>query len=106
MGPYAKRIFLQELGAPEGTCINCEPKEDFGGHHPDPNLTYAKDLVDLLKKGEHGFGAAFDGDGVSILVSFHIENACSVTTCDCVLHANKCKMGKYEFREHKMTGWI
>ncbi|XP_072047752.1 phosphoglucomutase-1-like [Amphiura filiformis] len=63
MGPYAKRIFLQELGAPDGTCINCEPKDDFGGHHPDPNLTYAKDLVDLLKKGEHGFGAAFDGDG-------------------------------------------
>ncbi|XP_070563045.1 phosphoglucomutase-1-like [Ptychodera flava] len=63
MGPYAKRIFCEELGAPEDSCINCEPKEDFGGHHPDPNLTYASDLVDLMKQGIHGFGAAFDGDG-------------------------------------------
>ena len=34
------------------------------GHHPDPNQTYASDLVDMLKKGEHQLGAAFDGDGV------------------------------------------
>ena len=65
MGPYANRIFLEELGAPKDSCINCVSKEDFGGHHPDPNLTYAKDLVEELKKGVHGFGAAFDGDGVS-----------------------------------------
>lgn len=67
MGIYAKQIFLNELGLPADSCVNCEPKEDFGGHHPDPNLTYAADLVDLLKKGIHGFGAAFDGDGVRIL---------------------------------------
>lgn len=36
------------------------------GLHPDPNLTYAAELVNVLKKGEHGFGAAFDGDGVSL----------------------------------------
>lgn len=35
------------------------------GHHPDPNLTYAADLVKAMKEGEFGFGAAFDGDGVS-----------------------------------------
>ena len=35
------------------------------GLHPDPNLTYAAELVHVLKKGGHGFGAAFDGDGVS-----------------------------------------
>ncbi|XP_077980910.1 phosphoglucomutase-1-like [Glandiceps talaboti] len=63
MGPYAQRIFCQELGAPEDSAINCVPKEDFGGHHPDPNLTYAADLVDLMRQGIHGFGAAFDGDG-------------------------------------------
>ncbi|XP_071799446.1 phosphoglucomutase-1-like [Asterias amurensis] len=63
VGPYAKRIFCQELGAQEDCCLNCVPKEDFGGHHPDPNLTYAADLVTLMKKGIHGFGAAFDGDG-------------------------------------------
>ena len=34
------------------------------GHHPDPNLTYAADLVMIMKGGEHDFGAAFDGDGV------------------------------------------
>lgn len=25
--------------------MNYEPAEDFNGHHPDPNLTYAADLV-------------------------------------------------------------
>ena len=40
------------------------PKEDFGGGHPDPNLTYAHDLVELCW-GDKGpdFGAASDGDG-------------------------------------------
>lgn len=40
------------------------PKEDFGGGHPDPNLTYAHDLVELCwsDKGPD-FGAASDGDG-------------------------------------------
>ncbi|XP_028403644.1 phosphoglucomutase-1-like [Dendronephthya gigantea] len=62
-GPYIKRIFVDELGAPEASMINNVPKEDFGGHHPDPNLTYAADLVEILKRGEHDLGAAFDGDG-------------------------------------------
>ena len=44
--------------------VNCVPLEDFGGGHPDPNLTYAKELVDEMKKGVHDLGAAFDGDGV------------------------------------------
>jgi len=26
------------------------PLEDFGGGHPDPNLTYAHDLVDIMWK--------------------------------------------------------
>ncbi|XP_071952192.1 phosphoglucomutase-1-like [Antedon mediterranea] len=63
VGPYATRIFCDELGLPIDICINCIPKNDFGGHHPDPNLTYAADLVTLMKKGIHAFGAAFDGDG-------------------------------------------
>uniref|UniRef100_A0A0K8TGI2 Phosphoglucomutase n=3 Tax=Lygus hesperus TaxID=30085 RepID=A0A0K8TGI2_LYGHE len=62
-GPYAKRIFESELGAASGSVINCVPLEDFGGGHPDPNLTYAKDLVNALASGEQDFGAAFDGDG-------------------------------------------
>jgi len=63
-GPYAKAIIEGELGAPAGTVINGEPKEDFGGGHPDPNLTYAHELVDILY-GDNApdFGAASDGDG-------------------------------------------
>ena len=66
MGPYAKKVFQEELGTPASNTVNCEPKEDFGGLHPDPNLTYAADLVKELEKGQYGLGAAFDGDGVSI----------------------------------------
>ncbi|MBR8836982.1 MAG: alpha-D-glucose phosphate-specific phosphoglucomutase [Stigonema ocellatum SAG 48.90 = DSM 106950] len=63
-GPYAHAIFEQRLGAPAGTVINGIPLEDFGGGHPDPNLVYAHELVDILY-GEQGpdFGAASDGDG-------------------------------------------
>ncbi|RZC58257.1 hypothetical protein C5167_005560 [Papaver somniferum] len=68
-GAYANRIFVQELGAQESFLINCVPKEDFGGGHPDPNLTYAKELVarmGLSKANPEAnppeFGAAADGD--------------------------------------------
>ncbi|XP_051855478.1 phosphoglucomutase-1 isoform X1 [Antechinus flavipes] len=63
VGPYVKKILCEELGAPANSAVNCVPLEDFGGHHPDPNLTYAADLVETMKSGEHDFGAAFDGDG-------------------------------------------
>ncbi len=40
------------------------PLEDFGGGHPDPNLTYAHDLVEHQWSNEAAdFGAASDGDG-------------------------------------------
>ncbi|MEA5502107.1 alpha-D-glucose phosphate-specific phosphoglucomutase [Halotia wernerae UHCC 0503] len=63
-GPYALNLFEQTLGAPEGTVINGIPLEDFGGGHPDPNLVYAHELVEILF-GENApdFGAASDGDG-------------------------------------------
>ena len=70
-GPYAEKIFRKELGAPEGSVIRSTPLEDFGGIHPDPNLTYADSLVQTLKGGEHDFGAAFDGDGVSLNLYLH-----------------------------------
>ncbi|KAM9542195.1 phosphoglucomutase-1 isoform 1-T1 [Guaruba guarouba] len=63
VGPYVKKILCEELGAPANSAVNCTPLEDFGGHHPDPNLTYAADLVQTMKTGEYDFGAAFDGDG-------------------------------------------
>ena len=68
VGPYVKRILVDELGMPASNAVNCVPLPDFGGGHPDPNLTYAADLVKEMKKGIHDFGAAFDGDGVSTFV--------------------------------------
>jgi phosphoglucomutase len=63
-GPYATRIFEGLLGAPAGTVRNGTPLEDFGGGHPDPNLTYAHDLAELLLQSDaYRFGAACDGDG-------------------------------------------
>ncbi|MBL4774785.1 MAG: alpha-D-glucose phosphate-specific phosphoglucomutase [Mariprofundus sp.] len=63
-GPYGKTILEDTLGAPAGTVMNGEPKEDFGGGHPDPNLTYAHELVDVLYADDApDFGAASDGDG-------------------------------------------
>jgi phosphoglucomutase len=64
-GPYAKEILVNRLGAPVESLMNCEPSEDFGGGHPDPNLTYAEDLVKIMFAGEDAldFGAASDGDG-------------------------------------------
>lgn len=56
---------MDELGAKENNTVNTIPLEDFGGRHPDPNLTYAADLVEAMKKGDYDLGAAFDGDGVS-----------------------------------------
>ncbi|MEB3234581.1 MAG: alpha-D-glucose phosphate-specific phosphoglucomutase, partial [Cyanobacteriota bacterium] len=63
-GPYAKRIFEGLLGAPSGTVRHGIPLEDFGGGHPDPNLTYAHELAELLLGSDaYRFGAACDGDG-------------------------------------------
>nr|VFK42750.1 MAG: phosphoglucomutase [Candidatus Kentron sp. SD]VFK48119.1 MAG: phosphoglucomutase [Candidatus Kentron sp. SD] len=63
-GPYAREILERRLGMPQGTVMNGEPKEDFGGGHPDPNLTHAHDLADLLNQSSGpDFGAASDGDG-------------------------------------------
>lgn len=63
-GPYARRILEDLLGAPAGSVRNGTPLEDFGGGHPDPNLTYAHDLAELLLGSDtYRFGAACDGDG-------------------------------------------
>lgn len=63
-GPYARAILEERLGAPAGTVMNGVPLEDFGGGHPDPNLVYAHDLVDIMFRPDGpDFGAASDGDG-------------------------------------------
>jgi phosphoglucomutase len=68
-GPYGHAIFEGELGAGEGSVVNGTPLPDFGGHHPDPNLTYAHDLYELMMSASApDFGAASDGDGDRNLV--------------------------------------
>ena len=63
-GPYAVEILERRLGASLGTVIRGEPLPDFGGGHPDPNLTYAAELVaEMSGPGGPDFGAASDGDG-------------------------------------------
>lgn len=63
-GPYAHAILEGTLGAPQGTVIHGTPLPDFGGGHPDPNLTYAHVLVEeMFGANAPDFGAASDGDG-------------------------------------------
>jgi phosphoglucomutase len=63
-GPYAKEIIEGRLGAPAGSVINGVPLEDFGEGHPDPNLTYAHQLVEIMYDIDApDLGAASDGDG-------------------------------------------
>ena len=63
-GPYAREIFVNRLGAPASSVMNAIPLPDFGNGHPDPNLTYAHELVEIVYgKDAPDFGAASDGDG-------------------------------------------
>ena len=62
-GPYAKAILVDTLKLPESSVQNCIPLPDFGGGHPDPNLTYAHTLVEAVEANNIQFGAASDGDG-------------------------------------------
>jgi phosphoglucomutase len=63
-GPYATEILERRLGFAAGTVRNGTPLEDFGGHHPDPNLVHAHELYETMMAPEAPeFGAASDGDG-------------------------------------------
>ena len=63
-GPYATEILEGRLGFPKGTVRNGKPLEDFGGHHPDPNMVHAHELFDTMFSAQApDFGAASDGDG-------------------------------------------
>ncbi len=63
-GPYARKLFVNKIGLHENCLINSTPLPNFGNLHPDPNLTYADKLADLLlNKRSFDFGAACDGDG-------------------------------------------
>jgi len=81
-GPYARKIFEEILGAPQGSVHNAIPKEDFGGLHPDPNLIYAKHLVDLMySDNAPDFAAANDGDGDRNMI---LGNHFFVSPSDCL----------------------
>ena len=87
-GPYAVEIFEHQLGVTPDALMNAQPKEDFGGGHPDPNLVYAKELVDVLYSANApDFGAASDGDGDRNMI---LGNRCFITPSDslAVLAAN------------------
>ena len=63
-GPTAHEIFIERLGAPAASVMNGVPLPDFGGGHPDPNPTYAEDLIKVMFSDDApDFGAASDGDG-------------------------------------------
>jgi len=81
-GPFARRILVEELGLPESSLLRCDPRPDFGKGHPDPNLTYASDLVQKMGLNPDGspdlssditslptLGAANDGDGDRNLIA-------------------------------------
>ena len=63
-GPYAVEILENRLGFARGTVRNGTPLEDFGGHHPDPNLVHAHELfATMMAADAPDIGAASDGDG-------------------------------------------
>jgi phosphoglucomutase len=63
-GPYAVEILENRLGAAKGTVTHATPLPDFGGMHPDPNPTWAHELMDEMSGPDApDFGAASDGDG-------------------------------------------
>ena len=71
-GPYAIEILERRLGFRTGTVKNGVPLEDFGGHHPDPNMVHAKVLFDTMFGPDAPvFGAASDGDGDRNLIVGH-----------------------------------
>lgn len=79
---FARRVLVDELGMPESALMRCDPLPDFGGCHPDPNLTYASELVKRMGLRADGsaddsvdasslpvLGAANDGDGDRNLIA-------------------------------------
>lgn len=89
-GPYAKHIFETMLGCNSGTVINAKPLLDFGGKHPDPNLAYAKQLVEAMFSADAPtLGAASDGDGDrNMILGAHIfVNPSDSLACMCA-HAD------------------
>lgn len=79
-GPYAQAIFHERLGLAQRYLLNCVPRADFGGAHPDPEPAQMHDLNDALKAHpEVVMGCASDGDGDRNLI---IGRTGFVSPCD------------------------
>ncbi|CAK5019969.1 unnamed protein product [Meloidogyne enterolobii] len=79
-GPYVSNIFVDRLGAQSNCCLRT---------HPDPNLTYAKCLVDKMSEGKIDIGAAFDGDGGAFFVTPSDSLAIIAANLDCIPYFKK-----------------
>ncbi|KAF5399255.1 Phosphoglucomutase [Paragonimus heterotremus] len=80
-GPYIKELLCRQLGVPPECAVKAEPLEDFGKGHPDPNLTYAADLVQaVVQDPSISLAAAFDGDGDRNMIIG--RNGFFVSPCD------------------------
>jgi hypothetical protein len=84
-GAYAGPLFCDNLGAKPDSIRNGVPLEDFGGGHPDPNLTYAHDLVELMWAdaapvlgAASGERCARQGGGHADTRLAHVQNRSSV----------------------------
>lgn len=101
-GPYGQRLFVEEFGLPQSSVMRCKPLPDFGGAHPDPNLTYAHDLVEAVEKQGLDFGAASDGDGDRNMI---IGKQAFVTPSDSVaIIAHYAKEAIPYFKKHGVNG--
>lgn len=85
-----KRLRLAHIVNCQSSLMRCDPRPDFGKCHPDPNLTYAADLVKKMGLKADGsaddsissapiLGAANDGDGDRNLIA---GAGCFVTPSD------------------------
>ncbi|KAL3270843.1 hypothetical protein HHI36_021362 [Cryptolaemus montrouzieri] len=104
-GVYVRKIFVEDLEAsPDTNVRRIIPLDNFGEIHPDPNLTYAKELVDKLKENPtYDLGAAFDGDGDRNMILG--KNAFFVTPSDSLaVIANNLECIPY-FKKHGVKGF-
>ena len=62
--PLSALVAVDALGADSQSLINAVPKDDFGGGHADPNLTYAKDLTAVMGVDRTGLPTGEGGAAV------------------------------------------
>ncbi|KPA78190.1 putative phosphoglucomutase [Leptomonas pyrrhocoris] len=113
-GPYVEHIYHCCLGVPKSSLRHTDVLPDFGGRHPDPNLTYASDIVHVMGLLPDGsinpamerfdsipsFGVAFDGDadrnmilGARFFVNPSDSLAVLAANADCVPFFHKSSVG-------------